>query len=267
MRKSIFHLSSLMLLALSLAGTCPAQQATADVPQSFPIVYGSKGDGLPQKLTARGTITRISYAPPHCGELIFAATLEIKLDGKLRGYPHRFIYLVVPCLYQPAGAEKFLDRHIEIAAMKQNKEGQACLVDIKTGNINSGGLPFYCVDREELLQKIMGNVSATTTQPIEFAGTLEKGSTYRALVTPDQEQELRLVAPLKLPLHHAARVEWLNLKEFPELRKRSPTTQRTQVVFKVIEKKSVKVSGQYRWNTTYECQIITIEKSVSHFFV
>lgn len=267
MRKSVCSLSLLLLLTLSLTGMCPAQQATEDDPQTFPIVYGSKTDGLPQKVMVRGTITRISYSPPHCGELIFAATLEVKLDGKLRGYPQRFIYLVVPCLYQPEGAEKFLNRHIEIAATKQNKDGQACLVDIKTGKINSGGVPFYCVDREELLQKIMGNVSATTTEPIEFAGTLEKGSTYRALVTRDQEQGLQLVTPLKLPLHHAARVEWLNLKEFAELGKRSATTQRTQIVFKVVEKKSVKVSGQYRWNTIYECQLITIEKSVTHFFV
>jgi hypothetical protein len=256
MRKSFFNFSVSMLLSCLIIATCPAQQATQSEPQSFPIVYGVKADGLPSKLTARGTISKVNYAPPRCGELIFAATFEIKLDGKLSGYDHPFLYLVVPCLYQPEGAEKFLGQHVLVTATKQYEKRQPCFFDIESNRIDSRGVPFYCAGREDFL-KAISNSSASS--PVEFEGTLEKGSTYRALVVCDTDDEWRAVVPLRVPFHHAARIEWTNLPEFPQLNKAKRDGCRRRIIFKVIARETVKVAGRYRWNTTYQCRIIAVE--------
>jgi len=256
MRKSFSNLSASMLLAFLIIAPCLAQRATQPDPQSFPIVYGSQTDGLPEKLTARGTISQVNYALPRCGELIFAATFEIKLDGKLSGYDHPFLYLVVPCLYQPEGAEKFLGQHVEIAATKQNEKRQPCFFDIESNRINSRGVPFYCAEREDLLKAISNSSSSS---PVEFEGWLKEGSTYRALVARDRDEEWRAVVPLRIPFHHAARIEWANLPEFPQLDKAKNDDCQRRIIFKVVARETVKVSGRYRWNTTYQCRIIAVE--------
>jgi hypothetical protein len=257
MTKSFFNLSVSMLLALLIIAPCLAQQATQSDLQSFPIVYGVKTNGLPEKLTARGTISQVNYAPPRCGELIFAATFEIKLDRKLSGYDHPFLYLVVPCLYQPEGAEKFLGQRVEITATKQYEKRQPCFFDIESNPINSKGVPFYCANREELLKAVIGN--STASSPVEFEGWLKEETTYRALVVCDRVEELRTVVPLRLPFHHAARIEWTNLPEFPQLDKAKGNDCKRRIVFKVVALKTTKVAGQYRWNTTYQCRIIAVE--------
>ncbi|MDT5060535.1 MAG: hypothetical protein QOH63_994 [Acidobacteriota bacterium] len=253
MRKNVFNLSVLSLLACSIIAPTLAQQAAQPL---FPIVYGGKTDDLPEKLTVRGTISQVNYAPPRCGELIFAATFEIRLDGKLRGYNHPFLYLVVPCLYRPEGAEKFLGQHIEITATKQYEKRQPCFFDIESNRINSKGVPFYCVKREELLKSVTGS---STVSPVEFEGWLEEGSTYHALVTCDKDEEWRTVVSFRVPFHHAARIEWTNLSDFPQLKKAKRDDCQRRITFKVIARETVRVSGRDRWNTTYECKIIAVK--------
>jgi hypothetical protein len=253
MKKGVFNLSVSLLLALLVIAPCLAQQADA---QLFHIVYGGKSDSLPEKLSVRGTISRVNYAPPRCGELIFAATFEIKLDSKLNGYNHPFLYLIVPCLYQPEGAEKFLGQHVEVWATKQYEKRQPCFFDIESNRINSKGVPFYCVNREELLKSVTGS---QTVSPAEFEGWLEEGSTYQADVTCDEVEKWRTVVPFRIPFHHAVRIEWTNLSEFPQLNKAKNDDCQRRLVFKVVRRKTTKVSGQERWNTTYECRIIAVE--------
>jgi hypothetical protein len=260
MRRRVFNVSLWALLLLSLAGLCAGRQATQAKQRLYPITHGKKADGLPQRLTARGTVTRVHYAPPRCGELIFPATLEVKLDGKLRGYNHPFLYLVVPCLYQTEGADKLLNRRLEINVAKQVANRRPCFYDIGESSLDSGGVPFYCASREELLKAIMPELVSTPTEAIEFEGTLAEGATYRALSIFDETQAWRPVAPLKLPFHHAGRIEWLNLKDFSALTETPAGSRLKKIVFRVIEKKIAKVYGQYRWNTTYYCRIIAVEK-------
>jgi hypothetical protein len=258
MRKGVFNLSVSMLLAFLIIAPCPAQQAAPQADQqSFPIIYSVKADGPPGKLTARGTITQVNYAPARCGELIFAATFEIKLDGKLSGYDHPFLYVIVPCLYQPEGAEKFLGQHVLITATKQYEKRQPCFFDIESNRINSKGVPFYCAEREELLKSIASN--STPSSPVEFEGTLEKGNAYRALVVCDHVEAWRTVVALRLPFHHAARIEWTNLREFPQLNKVKNDDCKRRIVFKVVAQETTKVAGLYRWNTTYQCRVIAVE--------
>jgi hypothetical protein len=260
MRKSVFNLSVLALFAFFLTVLqCPAQQATQNRSQLFPILDGNKRDGLPQQLHVQGTVSRVDYAPPHCGELIFPTTLEIKPDAKLSGYKYQFVYLVVPCLYKTEGAENLLNKRIEITATKQDADARRCFFDIKTSRIDSRGVPFYCVGREEFLKAVMPDTVSSSGEPSEFTGTLGQGKTYRALVTREEEQEWRTVIPLMLPHHHAGRVEWLNLKDFPALNKPQPGSLLKQIVFTVMKKEIAGFPDQNRWNTTYYCRIIAVE--------
>ncbi|HEY0386381.1 MAG TPA: hypothetical protein VGC64_10235, partial [Pyrinomonadaceae bacterium] len=76
----------------------------------------------------------------------------------------------------------------------------------------------------------------------------------------DREQEWRTVVPLRIPFHHAARIEWVNLREFPELVKAVGKDCRRRIVFSVIAQETFKVAGQYRWDTTYRCRILRVEE-------
>lgn len=257
MRKSFFNLSLLMLLAFSLTATCLAQEATKPDAQPFQIISGDKTDGLPQHLIVRGKITKVNYAPPRCGELIFAATFQIKLEGKLRGYDHPFLYVVVPCLYQPEGAEKFLNRHVRIAVEKQYEKRRPCFYDIESNGIDSGGLPFYCAERAELLKAVARK--STSSSPVEFEGILEWGTTYRALVTCKPDGHWRTFRLVRVPYHHASFIEWTNLPDFTQLDNTKQADCQRWVVFKVVARDIVKVAGQNRWNVTYQCRIIAVE--------
>lgn len=258
--KKLGLLPIMLLVIVGGGGRCSAQRSQRIGAQSFPVTYGSKGDGLPRRLKVRGTITRVDYAPPRCGELIFAATFEVRLEDKPRGYNHPSVYLVVPCLYQPEGAEQELaGKRIEVMAVKQSGKREPCFYDIETNEINSDGLPFYCVEREELLKSVTASASRAQG-PTEFAGTLAEGSTYGATIECDREQRWRTAKPLQPPFHHAARIEWLNLREFPQLVKAVGKDCRRRIVFRVAAQETVKVAGEYRWNTTYRCRILSVEK-------
>jgi hypothetical protein len=106
-----------------------------------------------------------------------------------------------------------------------------------------------------LLAAFAGVKGALPEEATEFNGGLKEGSTYRAAVVRGQDGEWRTVISLKMPLHHAARIEWLNLKNYPELFQPEPDAHRKRVVFTVIRRETYKVAGQSRWNTVYYCRI------------
>jgi hypothetical protein len=177
----------------------------------------------------------------------------------LSGYEHPYVYLVSPCLYRPKGGDTLLNRRVDLTVTKQNENRRPCFFDLGRTRVDSRGLPFYCAAREDLLKAVETRPGATQVVPVEFNGELEKGSTYRARVKCDETGEWRTVVRLKMPYHHATRIDWLNLKEFAELRSaKNPECER-RIVFEVVTKKIVKVFGQYRWNTTYECRILSVE--------
>lgn len=111
-----------------------------------------------------------------------------------------------------------------------------------------------------LLVLLVTNTAGQTRQePSEFAGLIQKGPTYRAQITYDKEQGWRTVVKLRVPYHHAARIEWVNLNEYPALDKPSDGTRRQRIVFEMESREVVKVSGEDRWNTTYRCRIVAVE--------
>src|SRR5690242_9590459 len=68
-------------------------------PISF--AYGRKGDGFPDDLNIRGTITELTFAQAYCGGIAFAGTLKIKLLNKIEGYPPENVFVVVTCFLDP----------------------------------------------------------------------------------------------------------------------------------------------------------------------
>lgn len=99
----------------------------------------------------------------------------------------------------------------------------------------------------------------TVQEPLEFAGLLQKGQTYRAEISYDKEQGWRTVVKLRVPYHHAARIEWVNLNEYPALDKPGEHSRRQRILFEMESREVVKFPGQDRWNTTYRCRIIAVE--------
>lgn len=101
--------------------------------------------------------------------------------------------------------------------------------------------------------------SGTEEDAVEFEGRLEEGQTYRAVLVCDKDGRWQPLIPIKVPYHHAALIEWLNLKDFPELKEADAQDCQRRIVFKVVSKETVKVNGQRRWNTTYRCRIVRVE--------
>jgi hypothetical protein len=88
----------------------------------------------------------------------------------------------------------------------------------------------------------------------EFDGWLDEGQTYRAGVRYTTTGELAFIAPMRIMAHHAIRVEWINLNKYADLKEATKQNPRW-IVFRVMDKRIVKMAGQNRWNTTYRCRI------------
>lgn len=107
---------------------------------------------------------------------------------------------------------------------------------------------------------VLGAASQSQQQPVEFDGLIQKGPTYRAEISYDKELGWRTVVKLRVPYHHAARIEWVNLNEYPALDKPAGDARRQRIVFEMESREVVKAPGQERWNTTYRCRIIAVER-------
>jgi hypothetical protein len=94
---------------------------------------------------------------------------------------------------------------------------------------------------------------------VEFEGLIQKGVTYRAKITFNTEQGWHTVVKLRVPYHHAARIEWTNLDEYPSLEKQGARMQRHWIRFELVSREVVKLASQERWNTTYRCRIVAVE--------
>ncbi len=77
-----------------------------------------------------------------------------------------------------------------------------------------------------------------------FEGTLEPGVTYVLTGTVD------VLRPptLKLPHHHASRVEWVGDVAIP--------TGKVRLVFKV-ERVDIERMSERRWNSTFTCRVLS----------
>ena len=92
---------------------------------------------------------------------------------------------------------------------------------------------------------------------IEFTGDLKEGKMYRAEIEFDAEyDDWQTVKRLKLPHHHAGRIEWSNLNKFYILRNPKAEACR-RIEFKIVSKK-VYQATRNRWNTIYKVKILRL---------
>ena len=70
----------------------------------------------------------------------------------------------------------------------------------------------------------------------------------------NNEVEPKLSSRLKMPLHHAARIEWLNAGKFPRLR----AAGHTFITFRVVSRDIRKI-GVNRWNDIYTCESLDLQ--------
>jgi hypothetical protein len=90
-----------------------------------------------------------------------------------------------------------------------------------------------------------------------FGGTLSSGRTYRGMVRADQDFGLSFELPLRILPHHAMRLEWTNLDQFPVL-KSLGGRQQQQIVFRVVSDE-VRQASELRWDRTVRLEILLIE--------
>ena len=95
-----------------------------------------------------------------------------------------------------------------------------------------------------------------TIDPIvlSYEGKLEPGWMYVDSFDANNEVEPKLSSRLKMPLHHAARIEWLNAGKFPRLR----AAGHTFITFRVVSRDIRKI-GVNRWNDIYTCEILDLQ--------
>ncbi len=95
----------------------------------------------------------------------------------------------------------------------------------------------------------------TVSQVVEeYKGSLDGTITYRAEVRKDKVFGINFVNSYRIKEHYATRIEWTNLKKFPELKK----FETKKIVFTVLSNE-IKQMTVNRWNETIRCKIIRVE--------
>ncbi len=94
-----------------------------------------------------------------------------------------------------------------------------------------------------------------TIDPIvlPYNGRLEPGWMYVDSFDAKGD-ELKLSSPLKMPFHHAFRIEWLNSDKYPKLR----AAGHTFITFRVLSR-NIRNMGNGRWDETYTCEILDLQ--------
>ena len=120
-----------------------ALQGDTQNDQEFPIIYGKKDDGFPDRVNLQGSIAKVSFAQS-CGFFRSGGVLQIKLARNAQSYNHEHIYVVAPCLMGWEGDEQYQGK-VVCMTVKKMKPGDKCHSDYIHNRIDSKGVPFYCL--------------------------------------------------------------------------------------------------------------------------
>jgi hypothetical protein len=97
---------------------------------------------------------------------------------------------------------------------------------------------------------------------VRFEGELHEGWVYRAQGTYHPNAGLTIEPRLRVPFHHAGRIDWTNPGDVDRLSpvhpSNRPAVYKPVVVFRVVSKQVV-AAGSGRWNTTYTCELLRLE--------
>ncbi|HYL99225.1 MAG TPA: hypothetical protein VEZ90_09740 [Blastocatellia bacterium] len=92
---------------------------------------------------------------------------------------------------------------------------------------------------------------------VPYGGDLQAGTSYVGLARADSSFGLSLTIPVRMPMHYAVRVEWINLAEFPELKAAAGNSTDHQIVFSVLSDEMKQITAN-RWNRTIRCKIVQV---------
>ena len=91
-----------------------------------------------------------------------------------------------------------------------------------------------------------------------FDGRFEKGRTYRTIVLYKTNVGWWPEIPVRILPHHAVRIEWRNLENFPEMAESGAVPARHLAIFRVEDIEITRVSPQ-RWNAIYSCTMLAFD--------
>lgn len=131
--------------------------------QEFPIIYGKKDDGFPDRVNLRGAIAKVSFSNS-CGFWRGGGVLQIKVARSKPGYNNEHIYVAAPCLMGWEGDEQYADR-IVCMSVEKMKLGDTCNSDYIRNIIDSKGVPFYCLSwRSSKFKEFLKQVDCKTNE-------------------------------------------------------------------------------------------------------
>lgn len=120
---------------------------------TVPVVYGKKNDGFPRKIKVRDVVEDQTSVPFACGIWCGSGTIKVRLLKERKGYPQKYIYASVMCLY----SEDLVGKTVEFKAEKIMKAPEECYGIMN--RIDSKGVPFYRVT-SALLKKFRAKPAA-----------------------------------------------------------------------------------------------------------
>ena len=127
-----------------------SKRIAREVSQPVQVVFGKKGDGLPETMFVVGRITELSFSRA-CGGVLWSGTIKLQLLEKIRNYPYKNVYVVVNCLEDSRDEKKYLGKVVKLKLLKlypkyRHSRGEGFYFELIDNTINSGGVPFYCTD-------------------------------------------------------------------------------------------------------------------------
>lgn len=147
----VFALTAIALDAPALRPVELTKEQEAHFFATVPVVYGKKNDGFPSKIKVRGVVEDQTSVPFACGIWCGSGTIKVRLLEERKGYPQKYIYASVMCLY----SEDFVGKTVEFKAEKIMKAPEEGCYGIRN-RIDSKGVPFYRVI-SALLKKFRAN--------------------------------------------------------------------------------------------------------------
>lgn len=158
---------TLVVMTISVLVVSP-QKINFDAPDAahvsgpVAVVFGKKGDGLPEKLQVVGRINKVSFSRG-CGVVLWSGTIELQLIEKVASYPYKRIYVVVNCLEDSENKKKYLGKVVKLEVSKlyvryhdlRDQDPDTFYFELIDNTIDSRGLPFYCTNagREDILRQ------------------------------------------------------------------------------------------------------------------
>lgn len=101
-------------------------------------------------------------------------------------------------------------------------------------------------------------VEAISPVTVPYEGELQASVTYLANVSTGDRGSLSLVPALRLREHHATRIVWTNLNDFPKLRHLTDKARVRRILFTVLSD-DIREMTATRWNRTIRCKIVHVD--------